>query len=128
MAICGDIAKLTPKKEKDAILIANYLESELGQLQIKKAINGSTNFHLATSDIEKIVMPVIKDEKEVKESLKMMDVVINKLGDLNKLKMKIEKDKKQIIPSILEKPEKLKEYSDNVKELEKLIEGIKKFT
>ena len=128
VAICGDIAKLTPKKEGDAILIANYLESELGQLQIKRTINGSTNFHLATSDIEQIVMPVIKDEKEVKESLKMMDVVINKLGDLNKLKMKIEKDKKQIIPSILEKPEKLKEYNDNVKELEKLMEDIKKFT
>ena len=127
VAICGDIAKLTPKNEEDSILIANFLESELGQLQIKRTINGSTNFHLSLTDIEEIVMPIIKDKEEIKESLKIMDVMINELRDLNELKLKIEEDKKQIIPSILKDPQKIKEYKKNLEELEKFLENIKNF-
>jgi len=125
VAICGDLAKLKPKDKDHSILLANFLMSELGQLQIKKAINGSTNFHLSPTDIETIIMPEFDDEESIKCIMEDFDMIIERLARIEKLKDDIEKKKRDFIPALFTDSSSLKNYKKLIEELkEKTITFI----
>jgi type I restriction enzyme S subunit len=65
VAICADIAKIRLKGISKNELVINFINSDYGKAQIKKLINGSTNFHLSCSDIEDMVIPIPKEINKV---------------------------------------------------------------
>lgn len=84
VAICSDIAKIETKENINKKFLINFINSSYGQSQIKKLINGSTNFHLSCADIEKVVIP---SPKNIDKIMKTNDEFI----DLkNKFKFKVE--------------------------------------
>jgi len=69
--ICSDIAKVRVDANKaDPYYVFAYLSSELGQLQIRSRISGSTNEHLAPLVIENLRIPLPPEE------------IRNKIGEL----------------------------------------------
>jgi len=59
---CGDVARIRLDKSKcDPTYVDSFLKSKYGQIQIYKWINGSTNLHLSTEALKKIVIPIPKD-------------------------------------------------------------------
>ena len=109
--------------------LASFLESELGGIQIKRVINGSTNFHLSISDIDKIIVPEIKNKEEIVKSLNKTDGIVKDLGFLIDLSKEISEGKKQLISKLLANPKGLKEYDEKIEDLKeslKLIAKLKK--
>lgn len=65
--ICSDIAKIRIDKSKiDPYYIFSYLSSDLGQLQIRSRISGSTNEHLSPLAIENLEIPILTKSAQKK--------------------------------------------------------------
>ncbi len=124
VAICGDIAKITPENPDNSVFIKNFLDSEIGKIQVLRAINGSTNFHLSTTDIDKIIIPKIKDQKKITQSLNKTDELIADLKIIIETAYNIQNNKNKLIPNFLKNPESLKEYDNKIKKLEESLKNI----
>jgi len=62
--ICNDIVKIRVDKSKiDPYYVFAYLSSELGQMQIRSRISGSTNEHLSPLAIEDLDIPIPSEDK-----------------------------------------------------------------
>ncbi len=62
--ICNDIVKIRVDKNKiDPYYVFAYLSSELGQMQIRSRISGSTNEHLSPLAIEDLDIPIPSEDK-----------------------------------------------------------------
>lgn len=118
IAICGDIAKMQLKNKDDIKLIRNFLNSDIGQIQIKKIINGSTNFHLSPEDVDEIIIPELIKKDDFKNTIDDLDIIIKMLNEVMELKEDIEYKKRELISQSLEN-------EDSFEELQKYIKKIK---
>lgn len=126
IGICGDIAKIRPKNKKDSLLIASFLNSTIGQKQIKKYINGSTNFHLSIRDVDKIVIPKLKSQKQLNNTINDFNKAIEKLWKLEDVKKRVEKWKKDIYSEIISGNREIEQYESKVKEIIEFLEKMEK--
>lgn len=121
VGICGDIAKIRPKDKKDSVLITSFLNSTLGQNQIKKYINGSTNFHLSIKDIDKIVIPKLENQGRFNSLIDDFDNAIKELWKLEEVKEEIENWKKEIYSETIFGNKKIGRYEKKIKKVIKLL-------
>lgn len=93
LSFSGDIARLRiNKKLCDPLYIDSFLQSELGQIQIYKWINGATNLHLATEAIEEIIVPVVPSYLDKSKEIQRLRVDIASLNQKIETTRKTEKD------------------------------------
>lgn len=126
VGICGDIAKIRPKNINENVMLSSFLNSRLGQNQIKKYINGSTNFHLSIKDMDKIVVPKLGNQKAIDEVIKNFNKASEKLWELGKTKDTIDKWKGDIYSEIVFKKKRVEEYDKKIKEIIKFLQNIEK--
>jgi type I restriction enzyme M protein len=124
VAICGDIAKMQPKNKDDIKSIRNFLNSYLGQMQIKKVINGSTNFHLSPKDVDEIVIPELIKKDGFKDVIDDFDIIIQMLDKVVELKEDAEIKKRELIPQLLKTKDSFEEYQKYVKEMKKKLRDL----
>jgi len=112
--ICSDIAKVRVDKSKiDPYYVFAYLSSELGQLQIRSRISGSTNEHLACLAVEELEIPLLpaKIRNEIAAEYK------SAMESLRKAREATRKGKKLVLYSLLEgEPEEIAEVLEKEKE------------
>lgn len=85
--ICSDIAKIKIDSGKiDPYYVFGYLSSELGQLQIRSRISGSTNEHLSPLAIEDLEIPLPSEEtvnqisSKYQTTLRSIEAIVNNVS------------------------------------------------
>lgn len=126
VGICGDIAKIRPGKVSDNVMLSSFLKSRLGQNQIRKYINGSTNFHLSVKDMDKIVIPKLENQKAIDEIIKNFGKANEKIWKLEKTRDTIEGWEKEIYSEIIIGNRKAEEYNKKIMDIIKSLQRIEK--
>jgi len=126
IGICGDIAKIRLVDKKSIMLIASFLNSTLGQNQIKKYKNGSTNFHLSIKDIDKIVIPKVEYQNKLDDIINDFNEIKEKIWQLEETKEDIEKATKNIYSEVIFRNRSIDEYRKEIEELRIIFEKLEK--
>jgi len=99
MSFSGDIARLRLNTDIcSPLYIDSFLQSELGQMQIYKWINGATNLHLSSTALEEIIVPIEASYKEKTQEIEKLR------SEVQNLKKKIEETRvieKELFTSLL---------------------------
>jgi len=101
LTFSGDIARIRVNKGIcTPLYLDSFLQSELGQMQIYKWINGATNLHLAAGAIEEIIVPIVPD---FLDKSKTIDKLRNEIANLNQKITETRKSEKDFFTSLLSK-------------------------
>lgn len=66
LTFSGDLLRLRVKPEINPHYLLFVLDHHIGQVQFNRWITGSTNGHLAPSDIKRVLVPRLKEEVETR--------------------------------------------------------------
>ena len=124
IGICGDIAKIRLKDKRHISLVVSFLHSTLGQNQISKYINGSTNFHLSKKDIDRIVIPEFANQKTIDYTIELINLILEEFHRLDKMKKNIDHLRKQLYTDLIINSNTINEHQKKTQKILTLMRCI----
>ena len=95
-----------------------------GQNQIRKYINGSTNFHLSIKDIDRIVVPKFANQKTIDDTIELVNSILEEFHRLDETKKNIEHLRKQLYTDLIINSNTINEHQKKIQKTLNLMRSI----